>query len=768
MTCKSLSQAGLLALFIFFSFKSVANDSADPPTPDTSAFSDGRTHELADLARTWGAVKYLHPYLAYREIEWDEALIEAIPRVDAAANDAQFAIVVNGMLEHLDDRNTFAQVLHHSDRDQAESIPDEDTLLLVRDGVLIVDVTGIAIFAAWDNARFSRRIAEAISLLDSVEAVVLDFRGHPSFSPLAGYYFKAFCQEFLPRLLASNLTLGSTRHRVHNVFASQTGVRTSAYSAFATTTPAEVAGSREDEDISIVVLTDSSTPSGSTLVTGLQGSGKAYVVHSDDGVEKDFDTATMKLELHGDVQVRIRLDEILYPNGQLGFRPDATIKASSSDKFLEAALEAARAGKVSLQANSTTDPLPLVSMRDRDYAQMSFPDREHRLLSLFRIWNTINYFFPYRSLIDEPWDDVLFRYIPEFEAAANALEYQLAVMKLVAEIQDSHVVVRGAALADEKLGLFSPAVLLEHIENQSVVTAVAEGVTGVQPGDIILTVDGIPVEEKRRQLARLTAASTPQALERNVHLKLLGGPKESSATLEVRGADGSIRKVLLLRTRSFRENYGLSARETLVVDRLPGGFGYVDLDRLQGGDVGQAIEAIRGTKAAIFDMRGYPNGAAWELIRQLADSAKLPHAVIGQPFVDAASYSEDADPHGPSMLMYVQHFLTEGLGYDGRKVVLINQWTQSQSEMICLTLEQLEDVVFIGTPTAGANGSVTHLVLPGGLTVQFSGIEIRHGDGRQLQRVGVLPDIRVERSVEGVTQGRDEMLEAAIKHLAET
>ena len=74
-------------------------------------------------------------------------------------------------------------------------------------------------------------------------------------------------------------------------------------------------------------------------------------------------------------------------------------------------------------------------------------------------------------------------------------------------------------------------------------------------------------------------------------------------------------------------------------------------------------------------------------------------------------------------------------------------------------------MTFIGTPTNGANGNVTNMVLPGNLFVSFTGQEVRHADGRRLQRVGVQPDITVKTTIAGIRAGRDEVLEAAIEYL---
>jgi C-terminal processing protease CtpA/Prc len=97
--------------------------------------------------------------------------------------------------------------------------------------------------------------------------------------------------------------------------------------------------------------------------------------------------------------------------------------------------------------------------------------------------------------------------------------------------------------------------------------------------------------------------------------------------------------------------------------------------------------------------------------------------------------------------------------------MLINEFAFSQSEHTCLFFESATDVTFIGTPTNGANGDVTNLVLPGGIYVNFTRSDVRHADGRQLQRVGIQPHIRAEPTPQGFRDQRDEVLEAALKHL---
>jgi C-terminal processing protease CtpA/Prc len=103
--------------------------------------------------------------------------------------------------------------------------------------------------------------------------------------------------------------------------------------------------------------------------------------------------------------------------------------------------------------------------------------------------------------------------------------------------------------------------------------------------------------------------------------------------------------------------------------------------------------------------------------------------------------------------------------YRGRVVVLIDARAISAAEHFCLHLEAAADPTFIGSPTKGANGEISNIVLPGGIQVNFTAMAVRHADGRPLQRVGILPRIWVEPSAGGLREGRDEVLERAVEFL---
>ena len=78
-----------------------------------------------------------------------------------------------------------------------------------------------------------------------------------------------------------------------------------------------------------------------------------------------------------------------------------------------------------------------------------------------------------------------------------------------------------------------------------------------------------------------------------------------------------------------------------------------------------------------------------------------------------------------------------------------------------------ESAVTMGENTTGADGDVVYLPLPGGLRLSFSSVGVYTVDGLLTQRVGLTPDIPVARTIQGIAEGRDELMEAAVAYIRE-
>jgi hypothetical protein len=138
---------------------------------------------------------------------------------------------------------------------------------------------------------------------------------------------------------------------------------------------------------------------------------------------------------------------------------------------------------------------------------MTFPAEEYRLLALFRFWNIINYFYPYKRLMDQPWDSVLVDFIPRVLENKSPLDYETTIAELSTRVPDSHGVVNGLRNLNESLGTFAPPVRLASAGGKVAVTelidAEAARSAGLRLGDVILEVDAKPISERIQTLAKL-------------------------------------------------------------------------------------------------------------------------------------------------------------------------------------------------------------------------------------------------------------------------
>jgi C-terminal processing protease CtpA/Prc len=172
------------------------------------------------------------------------------------------------------------------------------------------------------------------------------------------------------------------------------------------------------------------------------------------------------------------------------------------------------------------------------------------------------------------------------------------------------------------------------------------------------------------------------------------------------------------------------------------------------------FEKLKNTRAIVFDMRGYPNGTAWAIAPYL-NTRKARHAAVFERNLVSADES--------GRYKFFQELPRADVPlYRGRTVMLIDERAISQSEHTGLFFEAANGTTFIGSPSAGANGDITDLVLPGGISMIFTGHDVRHLDGRQLQRVGLKPQVYVRPTLPGLQSGKDEVLDRALEYLKGT
>ena len=234
-----------------------------------------------------GRGEFFHPYLAYKDIDWDKALIETIPRVNAAKSPEEYNAAINHLLSFLNDKNTSAEIVRPTKPTASPTTEraNKEELLRVVDGVLIIEVTAIAEALAQDNTAFNQFRGRIGMLLPQAKAIVLNCRGRDEVGEYAAYYFDLFTRRALTLILDSNVTLASSRYRIHNGYAPQTGASSGGYySALIATTPQTIAGLNKAKALPMAVIINDKTPPSSEIVAGLQATKRVLVVREgDDG-----------------------------------------------------------------------------------------------------------------------------------------------------------------------------------------------------------------------------------------------------------------------------------------------------------------------------------------------------------------------------------------------------------------------------------------------------------------------------------------------------
>lgn len=401
---------------------------------------------------------------------------------------------------------------------------------------------------------------------------------------------------------------------------------------------------------------------------------------------------------------------------------------------------------------------------ENSYSNMPFPDDGFRLLSLFRYWNMINYFFPYKHLMDKDWNITLREHISLFLKAKNELEYEMAVIQIIGDIQDTHANLwRGADKIDKWKGVNYPPVHVRFIESKLVVTdyynEVLRNKVGLKIGDVITRINGLAVEKMIKEKNKFYPASNTPTRLRDMAVDLL---RSNSNEIEINFTSEN--------SKTQTKTVKLYPKDSLNIYRwyrksneksyklLENNIGYVTLRSIKKEDIQKIKNEFKNTKGIIIDIRNYP-------------STFVPFS-LGSYFVSSATpfvkfTKGNIDNPGEFTFTKDLKIPSRGKTYKGKLVVLLNELSQSQAEYTAMAFKAGDNTTIIGSTTAGADGNVSIIMLPGGLKTMISGIGINYPNGDETQRIGIVPDIEVKLTIEGIRTGKDELLEKAIEFINE-
>jgi C-terminal processing protease CtpA/Prc len=395
--------------------------------------------------------------------------------------------------------------------------------------------------------------------------------------------------------------------------------------------------------------------------------------------------------------------------------------------------------------------------------QPSGKDRATRLGVVALAWNVFQHFYPYFDVVEADWPAELRRAMTQAAVDADERAFIQTLRRLVATLQDGHGGVYGPGAPP---GTSFPPFGWDWGEGQVVITGIAsQGAGGLKRGDVVVEIDGKPTAELLAEHEAVISGATSQWRHNRFLMEVAAGSHDSEIILKVgrasaepntsRRPDTSTQTVRVRRTLDMAAFMDMREPRPTIVATIEPGVIYVDLGRITQKEFDEAVPKLAEARGIVFDLRGYPQGISPQTIGHLIDQS-----VTSAQWLVPVTYSPDrrdvaysfsnwsVQPEAPRFKAKVA-FLT-----DGRAI--------SYAETYLGIIEHYKLAEIVGGPTAGTNGNVNPFSLPGGYQVAWTAMKVLKHDGSRHHGVGIQPTVPATRTIRGITEGRDEVLERAV------
>ena len=374
------------------------------------------------------------------------------------------------------------------------------------------------------------------------------------------------------------------------------------------------------------------------------------------------------------------------------------------------------------------------------------PRQACQMAGIVIAWNAFQHFYPYFDVVETDWAQVLLDSLSEAYRISSDVEYYRLTMRFVAALQDGH----GRVYSSLFDYYYIPPVTLDYVEGQVAVTNVFEEAEGlIHPGDVVLEVDAIPIED---HIAMMIPQISSATVQRERFFWLMGA-QGSEVSLDIQTPAGEQNSITLSRNYLYSD---LSESSSSVTKELEHGIYYVNLVRITDEQYISTVPYLQAADGIIFDLRGYPNVSPFIfsfLIDETIQSPQWNMPIYYYPDQQNVTFeisNWEIEPSEPRLTDNVV-FIT-----NGRAI--------SYAETFMGIVEYNRIGEIIGQTTAGTNGNVDKITLPGDLVaIRWTSLKVLKQDGSQHHGIGILPTVPVELTLQGLAEGRDEYLEVALE-----
>ena len=444
----------------------------------------------------------------------------------------------------------------------------------------------------------------------------------------------------------------------------------------------------------------------------------------------------------------------------LAWTRDTTLLGRDLSRLLQDLRYAERGENYYLRMGTTGNGLGYhyLSLRGESFHPTPQMDSGLNLLMLFRLWNIIEYYAPYRAVTLHPWEEVLSTYIPLMGVETDGRRFARLYMRLIRELNDGHAYAPVEMLFGQRMLPVWP------LQAEGRLFVGYSGDSALERGDEVVAIDGEPLSERLELLREYASRSNEASLRKALRYYGLCTRRDTAEVVRCRAGSCDTLRVATVPYGSVSPLYDPAQLTQPPFRLLADSVGYIYAGTFSREHLAEVGQTLPRTRALIIDLRTYPLNVADALIALIGQSLRTEPVVAWQMVHPTLAL--------PGLFFRQEQWIYEGFGeeakrcaepYKGRVILLVNELTQSNPEFQAMALQRCPQTLTIGSPTSGADGDIVRIPLPGGLMTCFSGIGVFYPDGTPTQAVGVRLDVEVNDTVESLQAGRDLVLEKALE-----
>lgn len=394
---------------------------------------------------------------------------------------------------------------------------------------------------------------------------------------------------------------------------------------------------------------------------------------------------------------------------------------------------------------------------------------EYRLLALAKIQGVVDYLFPHKYIMDKGFEEYFKNSLNENSKVTSRKDFEIILAKLVSKMKDSHVFKFYRELNYRNDFLFNASYYspfdYKIVNNYLLVTDIVFpeicAKANIRKGDHITEINGKKVSQIIDEKSRLLSVSNREKLifelssyQNNLIwsdnspqklLKIKSGNKTFTTNIElVNTLDKT--QVNVLSNYINNKNQKWATRELINKDiayfNINNTLQFindVDDDKIDEKMENIILDASK-KKAMVFDMRGYPDwgGFIFHYVYKYFSPTEnyfYKYYAPNRKNIGTFVYLKDSYHYFPE----IKDMKT--MPYSGKVFIIVNPESRSASEWYTMSLQKIfPQSITIGQQTAGADGDVVKVNIPGDYLLEFTGNGIFYPDNSQTQQTGVRID----------------------------